>query len=391
MHYKLFENYVIFTRLSGCPICDDEALLTNGSLYKVLLMNIFFRVDSSTQVGTGHLRRCLTLADELKNQGHAIYFICRDLEGHLIKSIPHPVLGLSRPRQSIEGSVYAQWLGVSQKKDAEETIAVLPVTPDYLVVDSYSLDIVWHQTLRSHTKKIMVIDDLFEGEFDCDILLNQNLGVNVGTYSGKVSKTCRLFLGPEYALLRSEFATARAQSIEKREKTQVIKNVLIFMGGVDAQNYTKQILEQLEGYFEGCFEFTVVLTKISPHIESVKKYIAKKENKNIKLLCDVSRMQELMLDADIAIGAGGTTSWERCCLGLPTLLFITADNQKNVARQLEKAQAVKCVANIEALSKTFDQVLSNFTLWKEMSRNSYNLCDGKGAQRMAKYFLSQEG
>ena len=139
-------------------------------------MNIVFRVDSSIQIGLGHLMRCVALADELKREGCTVTFLCRALEGNLIESVEHTVIVLEKNDDFQSDDLYLNWLGATQEQDAKQTIKVMPKMTDLLVVDSYALGQYWHQKLRPHTKKILVIDDLADRQFDCDILLNQNLG-----------------------------------------------------------------------------------------------------------------------------------------------------------------------------------------------------------------------
>ena len=333
-------------------------------------MNIVFRVDSSSQMGVGHLMRCLTLADELKKQNHNATFICRELKGNLIKLIEHRVLILPVDKDFQSDDLYLSWLGATQEQDAKQTIQVIHDNADLLIVDSYALDEVWHKQLKPHAKKIMVIDDLADREFDCDVLLNQNLASKQGDYQGKVPSDCELLLGCEYALLRPEFAAFRKRALEKRKKTQEIKNILISMGGSDKKNITYNVLQQLN---DG-FNIVVVLSSASLHREMIMDYV---KGKNIEVIINADNMAELMLDADLAIGAGGSTSWERCCLGLPTLLFVTAENQKVIAENLERLGAVMIV---RSLKDDLQMIVSNFDLWRTMSEKSQAICDGFGVK-----------
>ena len=335
-------------------------------------MNIVFRVDSSSQMGVGHLMRCLTLADELKKQNHNTTFICRELKGNLIKLIEHRVLILPVDKDFQSDDLYLSWLGATQEQDAKQTIQVIHDNADLLIVDSYALDEVWHKQLKPHAKKIMVIDDLADREFDCDVLLNQNLASKQGDYQGKVPSDCELLLGCEYALLRPEFAAFRKRALEKRKKTQEIKNILISMGGSDKKNITYNVLQQLN---DG-FNIVVVLSSASLHREMIMDYV---KGKNIEVIINADNMAELMLDADLAIGAGGSTSWERCCLGLPTLLFVTAENQKVIAENLERLGAVMIV---RSLKDDLQMIVSNFDLWRTMSEKSQAICDGFGVKRI---------
>ena len=123
-------------------------------------MRVVFRVDASLQMGTGHIMRCLTLANKLKQQNHKIIFICRELLGSLISSIKYPVLVLPQDENFQSDELYLNWLGATQEQDAQQTIKVIPKNTNLLIVDSYALDEIWHKHLRTYTKKIMVIDDL---------------------------------------------------------------------------------------------------------------------------------------------------------------------------------------------------------------------------------------
>jgi UDP-2,4-diacetamido-2,4,6-trideoxy-beta-L-altropyranose hydrolase len=338
-------------------------------------MEVVFRVDSSSQMGAGHLMRCLTLADELKKQNHQITFICRELLGNLIdliKQKKHQVITLAINENFQTEDLYLSWLGSTQEQDGEQSIKVMPKNTDLLIVDNYALDEKWHKQLRNWTKKIMVIDDLANRQFDCDILLNQNLGSKKQDYKNKVLESCQLLLGCDYALLRPEFNELRAKALAKREDTKTIKNILISMGGSDIDNITYDILQDLNDDFN----IVVVLGSSSPHNEMIKNYA---KNKNIKVIINTDNMAELMLDADLAIGAGGSTSWERCCLGLPTLLYITAENQKEIAQNLAKLGAVQIIKN---LKNDIQKIKNEFVLWQIMVEKSKNICDGLGVNKI---------
>ena len=342
-----------------------------------MVKNIVFRVDSSTQIGTGHLMRCLTLADELRLKGCDVSFIFRDLEGNLISSILEKsfhVIKLPKAKSPIKSDdIYQQWLTVSQQEDAQQTIEVIPKDTDLLIIDSYSLGKPWHEKLRPYTKKIMVIDDLADRNFDCDILLNQNYGRRKSDYKNKVPKHCQLLLGSKYALLRPEFAQLRKKALAKRKKTTNIKNILVSMGGADPQNLTYKVLQQIDN----SFNTTVVLGGSSPHIDKIQQ-LAK--DKNIKVIVNSNNMAQLMLDADLAIGAGGSTSWERCCLGLPALIHVISDDQKQIALNLEKANVAIIVRNLE---HDISFMIKNINLWKKISKLATKISDGLGVKIIA--------
>jgi UDP-2,4-diacetamido-2,4,6-trideoxy-beta-L-altropyranose hydrolase len=340
-------------------------------------MKVVFRVDASLRMGTGHVMRCLALAQALKENGVNTEFICRKHRGSLIDKIRSSgfythELELLDESETDNKIAYSSWLGVTQQEDADDCIDILKVEKtDWLIVDHYGIDEQWQKSLKPYYEKLMVIDDLADKKFDCDVLLNQNLGSHKDDYKNKVPRGCELLLGCEYALLRPEFSKLRDQALEKRKNTKEIKNTLVSMGGGD-NNITYDILQQLDDRFN----VVVVLIKSSPYNEMIQNYA---QGKNIKVIVEASNMAELMLEADLAIGAGGSTSWERCCLGLPTILYMTAENQRKVVKNLEKLGAIIVADN---LKNNLQVIMSDFSLWKEMSNKAQAICDGLGVHRI---------
>ena len=336
-------------------------------------MNIVFRVDSSNQMGLGHLMRCLTLANEFKKQKHHVTFLCRELVGNFILLIKHPVLILPRDNNFQSDDLYLDWLGATQLQDAEQVIKIIPKNADALIVDSYALNEIWHRKLKLHIKKIVVIDDLSDKNFYCDILLNQNFGAQEKYYQHKLLKDCKLLLGCEYSLLRPEFAMLRDQAIEKRKNTKEVKNILVSVGGSDKNNVAYNILKQLGNEFN----IVVVLGSTSPYNQMVKNY---SKGKNIRVIVNAKNMAKLILEADLAIGASGSTNWERLCLGLPSLIFTVAENQIKYAKILDKFGLVKLLGDVHE-NGVFDKIknnilaINNLNSWSERCFNSC-ACDG---------------
>ena len=340
-------------------------------------MKTIIRTDASHIIGTGHVMRCLTLAQTLQNKGAEVQFICRKHEGNLIDKICSTgfhtfELELTDEKEVDNKLAYTSWLGATQQKDVDECINILKdKKTDWLIVDHYSLDEYWQKSLKPYYKKLMVIDDLADRQFDCDILLNQNLGSTKEQYKNRVPKSCELLLGCEYALLRPEFSKLRGQALEKRKKTKEIKNILISMGGGE-NKIIYDILKQLDSRFN----VVVVLGKNFLFNKKVQSYV---DGKNIKIIMETDNMAKLMLDADLAIGAGGSTSWERCCLGLPTIVFMIADNQREVVKNLEQLGAVIVAEN---LKEDLQLIMRNIDLWKRMSNKAQEICDGLGVHRI---------
>jgi len=346
-------------------------------------MKVVFRVDASFQIGSGHVMRCLTFARVLKSNDVEVDFICRQHDGNLIDKIRMDGFNVFAldflPDSKVDSSLpYSNWLGTTQYKDAKQCVDILKLKEvDWLIIDHYALDKDWHNQVNKFCNKLMVIDDIADRKLNCDILLNQNLGVTKDDYRNKVNEECRFLLGCHYALLSANFAKLRKEALIKRQKTKTIKTILISMGGSDPNNITFDILQSIDNDVN----IIVVLGWSSPHIEMIKHYAI---NKNIEVLVGVNNMAELMLDADLSIGAGGSTSWERCCLGLPTLLYIMDNNQRNIAMNLEKIGAVIIVNNLQ---KNLSFILNNINIWRSIYSQAYTLTDGLGASRVVNYLL----
>lgn len=350
--------------------------------------NIAFRVDATQQIGTGHFMRCLTLADRLKQCGAQIRFVSRDVPAHLCDMLAAKDMDLvtlqSRSSPAVDdGLAHSHWLGTSQALDAQATIQALSGGPwEWLVVDHYALDMRWESALRATARRIMVVDDIADRQHDCDVLLDQNLYADMQTrYADKVSTQCRLLLGPRYALLRNEFRQLHEQT---KPRNGAVKSVLVFLGGVDADNYTECAIEALSEIRNPGLSVDVVIGAQHPCREKVE-YACVQHGFTYHV--QTERMAELMQAADLAIGAAGSASWERCCLGLPTLLVVLADNQVNIAKALDLVGACSYVgtlktASVSILRSAIISLLSAPNRLRLLSEKSYLLVDGLGVDRV---------
>lgn len=349
-------------------------------------MRVFFRVDSSITIGIGHLMRCLTLADALAETGVKCHFIHRAHPSHLAELIEdrgHKVTLLSSPKDStvkIADGDYDAWLGVSQEKDSEETIKALGNTkPKWLIVDHYGLDSEWECRLKPYTEKIFVIDDIANRIHACDLLLDQNYGSTKEKYSEYLAKDCLVLTGAKYALLRPEFAQWREYSLRRRDKSKELNSILINFGGVDKENYTGRALEQLKkAKITSKIEVTVVMGASAPHTEIIRKQSKKLPFRTI-VKSNVYNMAELMSNTDLAIGAAGATSWERCCLGLPTIQLVLAENQRLVADKLSKANAVILINDLSEITELLEKANGFLS---SLSQESRRITDGLGCQNV---------
>jgi UDP-2,4-diacetamido-2,4,6-trideoxy-beta-L-altropyranose hydrolase len=354
---------------------------------------VIFRADASLQIGSGHVMRCLTLATALREQGVTCHFVCREHPGNLIDQIRDRGFavtalitnGLHLPpvtqdRESLPA--HAAWLGVDWQTDAEATRGVLQsISPDWLVVDHYALDHAWEQVLRSHCTRLMVIDDLADRLHDCDLLLDQNLGREAMDYVDLVPATCTVLTGTRYALLRPEFAALREYSLQRRNPPQ-LRQLLVTMGGMDQSNATGQVLDALRQCpLPRSCRVTVIMGLHAPWLTEVQAQAA-----YLPWPCEVkvnvSNMAQLMADSDIAIGAAGSTSWERCVLGLPTLMVVLAKNQQDIASALEDVHAAVRIdlSASETMRKCLQRLIQRPSLLLSMSASAAQICDGSGLQ-----------
>ncbi|MCC2597547.1 UDP-2,4-diacetamido-2,4,6-trideoxy-beta-L-altropyranose hydrolase [Pusillimonas sp. MFBS29] len=357
---------------------------------------VAFRVDASVDIGTGHLMRCLTLANALRFKGYQAHFICREHPGHLIHLVQQSsyqihVLPYANDSEVDDLLIHSHWLGTTQSQDAALCIQILSnIRPQWLIVDHYALDMRWEQALKQYCKKILVIDDLADRIHQCNILLDQTLGRRSEDYWHLVPKECKVLNGAKYALLRPEFKSLRSYSLQRRDGT-LLQSILVSMGGVDKNNATGQILEALKTIkWPLDSTITVIMGGTAPWLQFVREQ-AESMPIATKVLVDVSDMAKQMANSDLAIGAAGATSWERCCLGLPTIMIVLADNQLKIAEGLLSVNAVSLVENTQNISYVLPilirEIQRNPAQLARMSLASANVIDGAGVSRVIRYLV----
>jgi len=346
-------------------------------------MKVIFRVDASLRMGTGHVMRCLTLAQVLKENGADAEFICRKHNGSLIDKIRSSGFVVHELKVFEETEVdtklaHSHWLGVTQQQDADDCIDIFKAKKvDWLIVDHYALDEQWQKRLKPYYEKSMVIDDLADRKHQCDVLLDQNFGRSSKDYKEFLPTSVKLLMGSEYALLRPEFEKYRRYSLSRR-KDEKFKKLLINMGGADPDNITGKVIERLQiAKLPKDVEVTIVMGQTAPHLASVIDSANKLPYRS-EVKVDVDNMAELMANADIAIGASGATTWERCCLGLPTIQLVTAYNQEFIAQKLNKINAIKLVEIDNVIEN-----LENFQYWmKSTGESASKVTNGSGIKRV---------
>ena len=315
-------------------------------------MRVLVRADASVDIGSGHLMRCLTLADQLCCKGAEVAFVCRDIPGgmfDLLQTRGYRFEKLPLPEAGKDPQLF----------DAEETIKaagrLFPEGLEWLVVDHYEFDAAWERTLRSHTRKLMVIDDLASRQHDCDLLLDQNYYRDLNQrYQGLVPEQCITLLGPAYVLLRPEFAEARRRL---RARDGTIRRILVFFGGSDSTNQTQKVVEALKLRERPGIDVDVVVGSVNPNRNTIQRLCD--ELPNVTFHCQVSNMAELILNADLGIGAGGAAMWERCYLGLPTITVVFAVNQERTTEDVAEIGAIEYLGWSDQLgSKDYAQAVT---------------------------------
>lgn len=288
-------------------------------------MKILFRVDASLSLGTGHVMRCLTLAQYLKDTGAEVSFVCAEMDGNMLDYIG---------RQGFQ--VFSIPENVTPEEDAIKTFERLEqIRADLLIIDHYRINIQWETVIRQKIPgvKIMVIDDLANRPHDCDLLLDQNyLAEYEKRYNHLVPAPCKKLLGPKFLILRPEFYKERCQ-----RKIKQINNILVFYGGSDPTNETMKALKAFEVLSLPDVEIHVVVGQSNDKKEAIERFC---NERGYQLHVQINYLSELMSQADLSLGAGGVTMWERCFLGLPSIVTVVAENQIESTRAAAEQGAI---------------------------------------------------
>ncbi len=349
-------------------------------------MHIIFRTDASVSIGSGHVMRCLSLATELAKRGAEILFILRGFEGEMSAQVKRrgfacELLPLPAVDYQItdEDPAHASWLGVGWLEDAEETIERIGTREvDWMIVDHYGIDHRWHKKVRSKASRVMVIDDLADRKLDCDLLLDQNYYKDASQrYSKLVDEKSRCLLGPRYMLLRDEFLNKRIPC----DQRQSIDTVVVFMGGGDPTNETSKVLNALERFSSQLNKIHVIVGSANPNHQEVEELCDRMDN--AECYRDVANMSDFFAMSDLAIGAGGVATLERCYMGLPSVIMITAENQVRTTTDIGETGAIINLGwNIDVsedeLSEKFENLRLQPSKLKKMCHESIQMFERDG-------------
>ena len=355
------------------------------------MVDVIIRCDASRRLGSGHVKRCLTLAGALRQRGCSCEFVTTQLDGNLNDEIQENGFHVNvlPPNISPLSEVNPQDRSIAkcsddlQELDALETVKFFDMRKPVVIVDNYELDFVWETIVRKMARSIVAIDDMTERSHDCDILINQNLGFSSADYKGLVDKDCLVFAGSKYCLIPADFLQARNKQLRNKSKSS--PKVLINFGGSDLENNISRALLSIASTNPPLKldEICVVLGPQNQRFKDVAK-IADTLPFSTTVIQSVPSMATLMSEASLAIGAAGSSTWERCCVGLPALQCILADNQKQIANQAQTAGVAETFS-FDALSlmlKFFFNTKEGQRSLNRMSKKAAKLVDGKGLQRL---------
>ena len=335
-----------------------------------------FRVDSSHSLGYGHVYRCLAVADAIKQRGGRALFICgKGKSNEVILNHGHHLRELTSTDDA--------------SRDATETLELLKSwgDVDWILVDHYGLDVTWESQLTSRGFKLGVIDDLADRTHECDLLLDQTLGRTYPDYRALVPARTRLLLGAKYCLLRSEFSANSDRARAKREEEVQVPHILVSMGGTDPHNVTQFVLAELAVVARNrSIKVTVLLGQGANNQHRIED-ICRVSPFEARVIVGSDCVSSLMIEADIAVGAAGTSTWERCTMGLPTLMVVCADNQVDVADAMTR--------NGAALNMGYYPDVPEGRIWESVemliqspdrrrliSSRCFDVCDGRGTGRL---------
>lgn len=358
---------------------------------------VALRVDASAAMGTGHLRRCLSLAEALTEQGAAVKLVVRRLDSvaaQVLQACAFPVHWLPVPLPAdapdADGPPHAAWAGVAWRDDADQTAAALcDDAPQWLVVDHYAFDARWHDAAREALGcRLLVIDDLGDRPLSPDILLDHNWADDHrAKYRGRLTRDPKWLTGPRYALLSAAYRNAPRYAFHPEVRT-----IGIFMGGTDSSGASARVLRCLrdEVGFKGSVE--VVSTSANPHVNALRE--ACTASPYTMLTLDLPDLAAFFARHDLQIGAGGGATWERCCIGAPTVAIALTPNQLATVPGLNALGALQASSFDESappghagtatpLRQILHHLLLDATTRQCLAKTAAQLVDGRGADRVA--------
>lgn len=344
-------------------------------------MKFAIRADATPELGSGHVMRCLTLANALRARKHTVQFVASRLPAYLCETVTAQGHDVVTPARTDEWTIPTQeWAGDAQERDAA---AFLEAAPDagWAICDHYGLGVTWERRLREAGRQVLAIDDLGRAH-DCDVLLDQNYYADpAARYAGNAA--AEMLLGPRYALLRPEFAEARKDVQPRRG---AVRRILVCMGGADAGNRTSVAMDAIEMSGPVDIAVDIVIGKEHPARAAIAARCEARPHWQLHV--QTGRMGTLLAAADLAIGAGGSATWERCALGVPTLALELAENQRVILQEGARAgflMAVDGAIDAAHLASDLRTLARDEEQRRRMSDVAMGITDGLGASRVAAF------
>jgi UDP-2,4-diacetamido-2,4,6-trideoxy-beta-L-altropyranose hydrolase len=336
-----------------------------------MIRTLLIRADGNAAIGSGHIMRCLALAQAWQAAEGAVIFAVASV---------NPAL---HQRVSEQGcAIIVVDASIGSESDAEQTrAAALKSGAEWIVADGYHFGADWQKSVRAGGNKLLLLDDYGHSDiYSADLILNQNASANESFYAQRATHT-QLLLGPQYVLLRSEFTILRDF---RRESPPVARKVLVTLGGGDPDNVTATVIRALDKC--ASYDAVVVVGGSNPHLTELRTLVAERSTK-MRLVVDATNMPELMSWADVAVAAAGSTTWELAYLGLPALLIVIAENQRGIAAELQRRGVSRNLGDFRAvtesrIAESLTALLSDQSGRQAMSAAGPHLIDGYGASRV---------
>ncbi|UCB58130.1 MAG: UDP-2,4-diacetamido-2,4,6-trideoxy-beta-L-altropyranose hydrolase [Thermoplasmatales archaeon] len=332
---------------------------------------IAFRFDAASNIGIGHLMRCLALAEELIKRGNKCVFLTKTIEEKLIKKIQKA------------GCIYEKLpKELDILNDVKNLISYcIKNEIRWVVIDHYGIETYYLENLKKQNLNVLSVDDTANTFYPSDIVINQNIGAEKLNFL--TSDKTKLLLGTNYVLMRNELLKRHLKKPKKE-----VKNILITLGGTDPDNFILKVLKNLED-IDQKIKRTVILGPFNKNNDKIEKY-KKNTNQNIEIIRSPEDITDAYLNSDIAISAGGTSSYELAYFGIPNIIITVADNQENIAYEMNKEQVSISIGRKpefkpEILKNNIKTLIDNHSLRSKMSEKGKKLIDGKGKIRVVDF------
>ena len=348
---------------------------------------IAIRCDYSSQIGSGHLFRCLTLADQLAETGKRVVFVSANPDPrqtfnldfpHDWKQMPAPATGHPPGTDDTSGQ-HAHFLTYPQAQDAGLFMQAVAGAPlEWIIVDHYGLDRTWHQTCRQTDSRIAVIDDLADRHLDCDLLIDQNrTEQSSAVYDHLAPAHCKKLIGPQYAILSAAFRRLHRHQHPRKS----LDHVLVFFGSSDPSAMVARLMPMISDMRYSAIQFSVISGALTAADSGMTS------RSNITVINHTADIAGLLDQIDLAIGSCGTHSLERACLGVPAICLPVAENQLQLFKMLDEVNAIFAVAADHAdpvamIQQHLDTLMDAPMLLENKSRSAYSLTDGTGAEKI---------